>query len=267
MNTQDNEKIKRPIPIAIPTLTQYAKLVRLCRRIQDDYSNNKSSMPIIYIIDNGGKLAETSAGRMLSKLEKIIITTPQYNLGVASSWNIFAKQIGRCIIANDDVLFGKRAVDEFTNASECNPQSIIIENDHPVGGFSTFLLNKPKEWMRLGGFDELFNPAYFEDNDTRYRLKLAGQPVAKIKLSDWEHDNSSTLTNSTCEYQRMHWCFFKRNSEYYVKKWGGTPGCEKYKQPFGNLASKDAEEPKNSFTTDGTSTFRRKILDLLKRLH
>lgn len=222
----------KPTTIAIPTLTQYTKLSRLCAKIISDYSEASHDIPNIFIIDNGGKLLETGEGKMLARANNIRITTPDHNLGVAGSWNTFASQLGKCIIANDDVIFGKRAIDELETASELHPEAIIIENDHPVGGFSTFLLNKPKEWLRLGGFDELLNPAYFEDNDARIRLRLAGKSVIRAKLTEWHHDNSSTLTNSSIEYQRMHWCLFRRNRDYYIAKWGGEPGEETYQQPF-----------------------------------
>ena len=229
----DRSNTSKPTIIAIPTLTQYTKLARLCTRIMSDYSETPHNTPRIFIIDNGGKLLGTSEGKMLATINNISIATPDHNLGVAGSWNVFASQLGKCIIANDDVIFGKIAVDELENASQLHPEAIIVENDHPVGGFSTFLLNNPKEWLRLGGFDELLNPAYFEDNDARIRLRLAGKPAIRAKLSDWHHDNSSTLNNSGIDYQRMHWCLYRRNRDYYIAKWGGVPGSEIYQQPFG----------------------------------
>ena len=231
----DRSNTSKTTAIAIPTLTQYTKLARLCTRIMSDYSETPHNTPRIFIIDNGGNLLLTSEGKTLATFNNISIATPDHNLGVAGSWNVFASQLGKCIIANDDVVFGKRAVDELENASQLHPEAVIIENDHPVGGFSTFLLNNPEEWLRLGGFDELLNPAYFEDNDARIRLKLAGKPTIRAKLSDWRHDNSSTLNNSGIEYQRMHWCLFRRNRDYYILKWGGVPGSEIYQQPFGGF--------------------------------
>jgi GT2 family glycosyltransferase len=87
--------------------------------------------------------------------------------------------------------------------------------------------------MEMGGFDELLNPAYFEDNDCRYRLLMAGNPVIKTQLKGWSHDNSSTLSGSDDSYKRMHWCLFHRNQKYYHLKWGGLPGMEKFRTPFG----------------------------------
>ena len=219
--------------VAIPTLTQYGKLLGLCRRLLHEIEPRPSLSIRILILDNGGKLLEASEGRELAANNRVRIVIPPYNLGVAGSWNYFARTAGRCIISNDDVLFSQTSIHEFEDAANRNPDAVIIENDHPVGGFSTFLLNRPEKWMELGGFDELLNPAYFEDNDARIRLRLAGNPVRKVRLSNWHHDNSSTLNNSSEDYKRMHWCMYARNKAYYIKKWGGEPGNERYNQPFG----------------------------------
>ncbi len=219
--------------IGIPTLTRYDLLIRLLIKLSRDiYYFNKLE---VVVLDNGGKL---SASNYLEKnidseiTKKINLITPAYNLGVPSSWNFFIRNYGRCIIANDDVVFSKIAIECFEKASLNNPQTIIFENHDTIAGFSTFLVNRPEEWIRLGGFDELLSPAYFEDNDCRYRLSLNGNPVLKVQLADWFHDNSSTLSASTESYRRMHWCLYSRNKLYYKKKWGGLPGNEVYETPF-----------------------------------
>ena len=219
--------------ICIPTLTRYDLLARLCYALL--CGSEGLEIPHIVILDNGGGLktskwyAKIFDYHASSRPELIV---PGFNMGVAGSWNFFVKNYGQCIIANDDVVFSRPAVDCFNWASMSHPESIIFENTDKVAGFSTFYVNRPNVWMQLGGFDELFNPAYFEDNDCRYRLKLAGFPIRSVKLKDWSHDNSSTLATASDSYQRMHWCLYKRNKSYYIKKWGGAPGFEVYRTPF-----------------------------------
>ena len=224
---------KEPAIIAIPTLTQYHLLARLCARLLIGAGSEKPHSSKIVILDNGGNFLNTEAGKSLAKEKSIQIHIPPYNLGVAGSWNYFAKKIGRCIIANDDVIFDQKAIDELETAAADHPHAIIMESDHPVGGFATFLLNDPLKWLEMGGFDEMFNPAYFEDNDARIRLSLDGNPSIRVKLSSWRHDNSSTLVNSSKDYQRMHKCLYNRNKKYYTDKWGGLPGEEVFTTPFG----------------------------------
>ncbi|MFO7629209.1 MAG: hypothetical protein R6W06_06780 [Prochlorococcaceae cyanobacterium] len=222
-----------PIAIGIPTLSQYALLERLCRALLRDAAASWDLR--LLIVDNGGQLRASEHGRRIEALAGagvVEIHTPPHNLGVAGSWNLFARELGRCIIANDDVTFGAEAIAAFAAAAARHPQAVILESDDPVGGFATFLLHRPAEWLALGGFDEAFNPAYFEDNDARRRLALQGLPTVAVPLPGWQHNNSSTLANSSEAYQRQHWCLFKRNLLYYRLKWGGEPGAETYRQPF-----------------------------------
>jgi GT2 family glycosyltransferase len=221
--------------VAIPTLKRYDLLVRLASVLLGDCGDD-SILSRIIVLDNGGKLLQSDAYRALAALpwsERIEIVTPKFNFGVAGSWNYFARNYGRCIISNDDVVFKKPVLEAFAGASSSHPESVILENSDPVAGFSTFLLNRPEEWLEMGGFDECLNPAYFEDNDCRRRLSLVNNPVVKVPLVDWYHDNSSTLAASDDDYKRMHWCLYRRNQVYYQLKWGGLPGSEKYLTPFG----------------------------------
>lgn len=222
--------------VCIPTLKRYDLLVRLCLSLNSERCRDLGLK--ICILDNGGGLLESSLWRtsqaqyVFAKPEVIV---PKYNLGVAGSWNFFLQHFGACIIANDDVVFAEETIDSFASASMAFPEVVIFEGKDPVAGFSTFYVNKPDAWLEMGGFDELLNPAYFEDNDCRHRLCLAGNPVKKILLKGWRHDNSSTLSSADESYRRMHWCLYRRNRSYYIRKWGGLPGREKNISPFGKI--------------------------------
>ena len=222
--------------VCIPTLKRYDLLVRLCLSLNSERCRDLDLK--ICILDNGGGLLESSLWRtsqvqyVFAKPEVIV---PKYNLGVAGSWNFFLQHFGACIIANDDVVFAEETIDSFASASMAFPEVVIFEGKDPVAGFSTFYVNKPDTWLEMGGFDELLNPAYFEDNDCRHRLCLAGNPVKKIFLKGWRHDNSSTLSSADESYRRMHWCLYRRNRSYYIRKWGGLPGREKNNSPFGEI--------------------------------
>ena len=224
--------------ICIPTLKRYDLLLRLCLSLNS--VNCRDLRLRIIILDNGGGLLDSSLWRMAQRqflfaLPEVII--PQHNLGVAGSWNFFLKQFGSCIIANDDVVFAGEAIESFSFASLAFPEVVIFEGKDKIAGFSTFYVNNPDVWIEMGGFDELFNPAYFEDNDCRYRLQLVGRPVKKILLRGWHHDNSSTLAHGDEGYKRMHWCLYQRNRNYYIHKWGGLPGREKNIEPFNNSSN------------------------------
>ena len=220
--------------ICIPTLKRYDLLVRLCLSLNSE--SCKDLKLRICVLDNGGGLLDSSLWRasqehFVFSVPEVIV--PSYNFGVAGSWNFFLHHFGPCIIANDDVVFARATIESFSAAAMAFPETIIFEGKDPVAGFSTFYVKEPRVWLSNGGFDELFNPAYFEDNDCRYRLHLMGRPVKRIYLNGWHHDNSSTLLSSGTSYKRMHWCLYRRNRNYYLRKWGGLPGNEAYLSPFG----------------------------------
>jgi hypothetical protein len=225
--------VKKRVKVGVPTLRCYDKLIRLCRHLLND--SHPCIEAEILILDNGGKIrrnATLDALEAWCPMERIKVASPPYNLGVPKSWNYLLEELGQCIITNDDALFGLEDIACFLKAAETFPDTFIFETDHPIGGFSTFYANKPELWMAMGGFDELLSPAYFEDNDCRWRLKQAGVPVVPVKLPSWSHDNSSTLHSGDEDYKRNHWCCFERNKAYYQKKWGGLPGDERFVAPF-----------------------------------
>jgi len=224
---------KRRVSVGIPTLSCYDKLIRLCNHLIND--EHPCIEAEVLILDNGGRMKESCAVDELAEscdLSRWKVAVPPYNLGVAKSWNYLINQLNQCIIANDDVMFGLNDIAAFLEAADANPGAIILETNHPVGGFSTFYVNRPERWLGMGGFDELFAPAYFEDNDCRWRLLLENNPAVKVNLSSWKHENSSTLHTGDDRYKRMHWCCFERNKAYYQTKWGGLPGNEQFTSPF-----------------------------------
>lgn len=224
---------KQIVKVGVPTLTCYTKLIRLCHHLLND--EHPCIEARVFILDNGGNIEKNGTIDALKEScpegsWKAMVAP--YNFGVSVSWNFFLKNLGQCIIANDDVVFGLDDVAVFLREAQMHPEAMIIETNHPVGGFSTFYANRPEEWLGMGGFDELLSPAYFEDNDCRWRLAQAGNPVRKVDLPSWSHDNSSTLHSGDERYKRMHWCCFERNRAYYQLKWGGSPGGETFSTPF-----------------------------------
>lgn len=49
--------------------------------------------------------------------QQLQIQIPPHSLGVADSWNKFARELGRCVIANDDVSFGLAAIAALEGAT------------------------------------------------------------------------------------------------------------------------------------------------------
>jgi GT2 family glycosyltransferase len=219
----------RLIRIGIPTLHCYSRLARLLLSLDND-----RSFPFdleFTIIDNGGQLKASKWMETIDNIKsKVTVIVPEENLGVSKSWNFLINKLGKCIISNDDVIFYKSDIAIIFNALGVHDDAMFIGEQ--VGGWSLFWVNKPDQWMAMGGFDEKFYPAYYEDDDANYRLKLAGVKRLQVTLPGWHHENSSTLYSGSEAYQRSHWQSFGRNGAYYVSKWGGMPNQETFLYPF-----------------------------------
>lgn len=221
------------VRIGIPVWCRYDLLARLLRHLAEEPSPTVEFECLI--VDNGGQIRDRPEIQALASvpgLPPIEVRAPPYNLGVAGAWNTCLEDGVPCLIANDDVLFRSPDAAAFLAAAETHPDTVIFEASSTNEGFSTFYVARPNRWRELGAFDELFYPAYFEDNDCRYRLALAGRPTRSVALPSWSHDNSSSLAAYDARQTRQHWGAYHRNEAYYSAKWGGPPGHERYRRPF-----------------------------------
>lgn len=166
----------------------------------------------------------------------VVMTPFEYNAGVSKSWNYFlagAIQRGASaiIIANDDIEYtDKQTLPRLCEALADYP--FVYVNAKHENAFSCFGMQTSLA-KYVGFFDEQFSPAYFEDNDYAYRLKLAGITMHPVQ-GDYFHCGSATLGKFDWARKQMHHHNFRQNAAYYVKKWGGMPGDERYTIPFQN---------------------------------
>lgn len=117
-------------------------------------------------------------------------------------------------------------IDDELKAENCP------ETPHPC--FSAFMVNR-ECWDVVGEFDEIFAPAYYEDNDYHYRMQLAGLLAITYPPAMFFHWASRTqlealgrpLTDSTNQHAQ------------YVRKWGGDPAKEVFKTAY--------NDPRNSW--------------------
>jgi GT2 family glycosyltransferase len=101
--------------------------------------------------------------------------------------------------------------------------------DETQNGYSSMVFT-PELLYEVGYLDENFFPAYYEDNDHRYRMKQAGIEWEYLPLK-YQHAVSATIKRDPAIYARNRMTF-KENGRYYIEKWGGLPGQEKYTTPF-----------------------------------
>lgn len=206
--------------VAIPTINR----ADLLNEALVHYFNDFKETPI-FICDNGNQ-------EIISREHNFVIHRPETNLGVAKSWNLlmeFARNNGatHVLMLNDDVYLGK---------TETQIQSVlqIWKNMDFINSYqqwSAYILTV-QAWKEFGKFDENIFPAYFEDNDAHYRMKLLDMNMVYTeKLNPVIFRNSMSIEKNP----KLNESFFK-NRRYYIQKWGGPPEKEKYLIPFdGNV--------------------------------
>lgn len=213
------------IALGVPTLTRYDLLPKLIASAE-----RGETRPEWYVIvDNGGGL-ETEAHWFPSGAE---VVQPGWNLGVAASWNIIMERVPEAthvLLVGDDVELEARTLSALVVSAEAGAGFAIPE--HQAGSaFSCFLLAR---WLyeKVGPFDEQFWPAYFEDNDYHHRMRRLGEDFTVSRGVGYEHVVSATMKSFSPEELDQHHARFRACREYYVRKWGGEPGHERYERPF-----------------------------------
>lgn len=118
-------------------------------------------------------------------------------------------------------------------------KEVVDEAPHP--NFSAFMLSKAC-WEDVGEFDELFEPAYFEDNDYHYRMKKLEIPAIVYPSAMFYHYGSRTQ-NEALGQPIVSGPLFENNRAFYAKKWGGIPGQETFNTPY-NIEAKSLKSTK-----------------------
>lgn len=112
----------------------------------------------------------------------------------------------------------------------------VDEAPHP--NFSAFAVNQ-ECWGKAGEFDEVFAPAYFEDNDYHYRMKLLEIKAIILPTAMFYHYGSRTQNEASENgLPFVSGGSFENNRASYVKKWGGVPGQETFKTPYNDPEKK-----------------------------
>jgi GT2 family glycosyltransferase len=203
--------------IGIPTLNRYDLLLPALHF----YALNDFPQTEIHIIDNGDQGIENKYGDKVK-----IYNKKEENLSVAGSWNRLCQNIFAnseyALILNDDIYLGRKQY-----------EIEILLNQHrhdfylSMCEWSVFIIPR-KTYIKIGMFDEEFSPAYYEDNDYEYRMKLAGIRPFKIPfLNPVVYKNSQTMEKNPALLN-----YSKMNKSRYESKWGGLPNQEKYKSPY-----------------------------------
>lgn len=208
-------ELPEPIPtLIVPTLNGHKRLANMIDSI--DYPVNE-----LIIIDNGASkgatwdLCHIYDNPMVYKTHTISLPS---NLGVAASWNLGIKLTPWseywCIV-NDDVTFEPGALGVLAAASGSENLAFV---DCPQP-WSAFTLGEGVV-DAVGLFDEIFYPAYFEDNDYQRRVcEHMGDDAFVHTPAQIQHNNSSTIYSDPALMAANNNKSFPNNADSYrVKK-------------------------------------------------
>lgn len=140
------------------------------------------------------------------------------------------------IISNLDVKLDPNTIDELVKEKDMllwSPFEMREGKKFNYGyeesdlSFSFFAM-KPECIDKVGYFDETFRPCYWEDVDYSYRMKLLNLPHKGISTCKFEHYGSSAIRDGNIDIMPR----YIENMKYYIEKWGGSRGLEKFKTPF-----------------------------------
>ena len=202
--------------IGIPTYNRFDLLESSLQKYLQDFPNTH-----IHIVDNGKQNIPDYPNT------PITVHRPEKNLGVAASWNFLCREIYQeyeyAMILNDDVYLGY-GTDLVNQVIDSHPNKMITS----FISWSVFLL--PKCFFQyVGHFDEIFYPAYYEDSDYIYRMKLLNVIHAVDKRLNPEIIRISMTYEKDPDFVNNA---MQTNKQRYIDKWGNLPLLETYQYPY-----------------------------------
>lgn len=196
--------INQTFQILIPTINR----VDLLNSSLEFYLQNFPNT-IIRVLDNGNQ--------QILEHDRIDVLKSTENLGVAGSWN---ELLSLCfldsdfgIVLNDDIRLLSNENELLLFCENCGKNTFYFYNDE--NRFQSFLLTK-EVFNKVGEFDTVYYPAYYEDDDYFARIKMnkiSYQSINQLRYQEIEVSGSikkdPTLNSN-----------FYRNREIYLEKWG-----------------------------------------------
>lgn len=202
--------------IGIPTYNRIDLLHPALLFMRNDFPTTK-----IFIVDNGNQGVASRVSNLQCSVHE-----SEGNIGVAASWNKLCDDIfvehDYAVILNDDIYFGRKDWELDSLLTNYKGDLYLSTQD-----WCAFILPK-KTYLEVGRFDANFFPAYYEDNDYAYRMRLMGKSIFKLPfLNPFVYKSSQTISKDPALKKAC-----EGNKEMYIRKWGGEPNSEKFKTPY-----------------------------------
>lgn len=171
-----------------------------------------------------------------------LLFNPENNVSMA--WNrsvrhLIANGCEYVIVPNLDIVFKSTLVDNLVRYAEKTKEEYILwtampwgelesleealeyENSPETPHFSCFMVDR-RLFSTVGEFDEEFRPAYNEDLDMHWRIKLGGGMAVGYEGARFYHHGSRTIQSDPDLLQRNH-ITHDLNNQYFIRKWGDKP--------------------------------------------
>lgn len=216
------------ILLAVPTLSRADRLETMLKTV----AASVRLPDRILIVDNGHQQLRVPT----SLVPRTDIYLPHRNLGVAGSVNFALRNTPDdwyWLHCNDDVELDPRCIGLMASrvAGSDHWHDFCLP-EHGVGSaFTVFLMHSCLRDY-VGYFDEVFFPAYHEDNSYGRRMNIAGVKRIVAEGAAYVHHTSSTLQSYNEDQRIAHHENFRRNALEYVRMWGGPPEQETYQVPY-----------------------------------
>ncbi len=216
--------INQVFQILIPTINR----ADLLNSSLEFYLNNFPNT-IIRVLDNGNQ--------NILKHERVDVLSSDLNLGVAASWN---ELLNLCfldsdfaIVLNDDIklLSDEKELLNFCLSTDKN--KFYFYNDD--NRFQSFLLTN-SVFNKVGEFDTIYYPAYYEDDDYFARIKMNKieyQSIQELRYLEIE------VSGSIKKDPSLNKNFFT-NRDIYIEKWGSKKNPWSY--PYNIVSFDDNDE-------------------------
>lgn len=213
------------------------------------------SIPVLRYFEGACELLSS----VVTKHDYTVHISPQWRAQVplARAWNqgaqwAFDHGCDYALICNDDIMFAPECIDNMVDEYErlrgegvvmVTPNNILAQlankydiltyktpddpftwAEHP--NFSCFLIT-PEYFEKVGLFDENFDPAWHEDNDSHYRATLLGYKEVTTTAAPMVHIGGvSTVMSGPPNAEA--------SKAYYIRKWGSYHrDCnEVFKTPY-----------------------------------
>ena len=186
-----------------------------------------------FAVDNGGGLCTKQASKEICLPKNTTVVHMGRHIGVAGTWNLALGEHPDAwvVISNDDVELHAATIESLVQAAEDHFEAGFIYPAFNPGAMFCVFIVKHRVVAQIGGFDEQFYPAYFEDTDFHHRMKKAGIVEFAAPNASYDHVGSATMKSFNEREMKTHHEQFKANRNRYIAKWGSVPGLEAYDVP------------------------------------